>query len=238
MSSFFYPWLLNHLWQSTLCAGVTALLALMLRENSAANRYRLWLAASVKFLIPFSLLVTLGNQLNWRSPAPAPASAMSPIRLTEPIVAERDSSPDLLKRVTEPLTAMVPAAEPAPWPRQILIAAFSIWLAGLAFNVASWVHQWRRVRARLRTASPLELDVPALIPAMSSPASIEPSVFGIFRPVLLLPENITRDLTPDQIEAILLHESAHVNRRDNLAAALQMVVEALFWFNPMVWWIG
>jgi len=236
MSSFFYPWLLNHLWQSTLCAGVTALLALMLRENSAANRYRLWLAASVKFLIPFSLLVTLGNQLNWRSPAPAPASAMSPIRLTEPIVAERDSSPDLLKRVTEPLTAMVP--EPAPWPRRILIAAFSIWLAGLAFNVASWVHQWRRVRARLRTASPLELDVPALIPAVSSPASIEPSVFGIFRPVLLLPENITRDLTPDQIEAILLHESEHVYRRDNLGAVLHMVVEAIFWFNPIVWWIG
>jgi len=73
---------------------------------------------------------------------------------------------------------------------------------------------------------------------MSSPALIEPSVFGIFHPVLLLPENISDNLPQSQIEAILLHESAHVERRDNLGAALHMAVETVFWFNPMVWWIG
>ena len=52
----------NHLWQSTLFAGVVALLALALRKNHARARHWLWLAASVKFLIPFSLLISLGNQ--------------------------------------------------------------------------------------------------------------------------------------------------------------------------------
>ena len=53
----------NHLWQSTLFAAVAAMLTLALRKNQARVRYRLWLAASVKFLIPFSLLISLGGHL-------------------------------------------------------------------------------------------------------------------------------------------------------------------------------
>lgn len=51
--------LFNHLWQSTLFAAGVGLLALALRKNHAQARYRLWLIASVKFLIPFSLLVAM-----------------------------------------------------------------------------------------------------------------------------------------------------------------------------------
>jgi bla regulator protein BlaR1 len=53
----------NHLWQSTLFAAVAAIMTLALRKNQARIRYRLWLAASVKFLIPFSLLISLGGHL-------------------------------------------------------------------------------------------------------------------------------------------------------------------------------
>ena len=62
-------------------------------------------------------------------------------------------------------------------------------------------------------------------------------MFGIREPVLLLPEGITDRLTPAQFEAILAHEMCHVRRRDNLTAAVHMVVETLFWFHPLVWWI-
>ncbi len=55
--------LVNHLWQSTLVACVVGLLMLILRKNRAAVRHGLWLAASVKFLVPFSLLIGLGSQL-------------------------------------------------------------------------------------------------------------------------------------------------------------------------------
>ena len=51
----------NHLWQSTLFCCVVALLMRMLRRNRAALRHGLWLAASVKFLVPFSLLVSIGS---------------------------------------------------------------------------------------------------------------------------------------------------------------------------------
>ncbi len=66
---------------------------------------------------------------------------------------------------------------------------------------------------------------------------VEPGVFGIRQPVLLLPEGITERLTPAQLAAIVSHEMCHVRRRDNLTAAMHMLVEVLFWFYPLVWWI-
>jgi len=55
---------------------------------------------------------------------------------------------------------------------------------------------------------------------------------------LLLPEGITEKLTPLEFEAILLHEMSHVRRRDNLTTAIHMLVEAVFWFHPLVWFLG
>ena len=52
------------------------------------------------------------------------------------------------------------------------------------------------------------------------------------------PAGIDDRLSNEQIEAILAHEVAHVRRRDNLAALIHMLVEAVFWFHPLVWWIG
>src|SRR5580704_13847301 len=80
---------------------------------------------------------------------------------------------------------------------------------------------------------PLRLDA-----TMSSPARFEPGIFGVFRPILLVPEGITDRLPPEQWRAIVAHELCHVRRRDNLTAAIHMAVEAIFWFHPLVWWIG
>jgi bla regulator protein blaR1 len=76
------------------------------------------------------------------------------------------------------------------------------------------------------------------IEIVSSPASLEPGVFGIVRPVLLWPEGISSRLDDAQLESILAHEIWHVLRYDNLAAAIHMTVEALFWFYPVIWWLG
>ncbi len=79
------------------------------------------------------------------------------------------------------------------------------------------------------------LDLPIAVLASSS--RLEPGVFGVFRPVLLLPEGLREHLTPAQFDAIVAHELCHVERRDNLSSAIHMLVEALFWFDPVVWWI-
>src|ERR1700747_191102 len=57
------PALGNHLWQSTLFLMLAGFLTLVLRNNYARARYALWLTASVKFLIPFSLLAVIGSHL-------------------------------------------------------------------------------------------------------------------------------------------------------------------------------
>jgi uncharacterized protein (TIGR03435 family) len=111
-----------------------------------------------------------------------------------------------------------------------------IWACGVAAVLLSWSKSWMRVRAAVRAAAPLGLEAP--IQVLSSPSLIEPGVFGVLRPVLLLPAGISDHLAPAHLEAILAHELCHVRRRDNLAAAFHMLVEALFWFHPLVWWIG
>jgi bla regulator protein blaR1 len=76
------PPIANHLWQSTLFAGIAGLLTLLSRNNRAHIRYCLWLAASAEFLAPFSLLVFAGSQLG-RHPAVAPAPARIPLLLEQ-----------------------------------------------------------------------------------------------------------------------------------------------------------
>jgi hypothetical protein len=62
----------NHLWQSTLRVLVAWVLTLALRENRAAVRHWIWFAASVKFLVPFSLLVSVGALFQWRTSRSGP----------------------------------------------------------------------------------------------------------------------------------------------------------------------
>ena len=73
------------------------------------------------------------------------------------------------------------------------------------------------------------------IRAMSSPSLFEPGVFGVFRPVLLLPQGIFDRLTPAQLKAVIAHELCHVRHRDNLIAAIHMFVETRFGF---ILWCG
>jgi len=135
--------------------------------------------------------------------------------------------------VATPDTSLVGMSQtPGYFPEMLL---FAVWLCGFTIGVIWWVRWWRQIRAAQRLATPLDVRLP--IPVMSSRARLEPGIFGIRKPVLLLPEGITERLTPDQLEAVLAHELCHVRRRDNLTAAIHMVVETIFWFHPLVWWI-
>ncbi|HEY1948577.1 MAG TPA: M56 and DUF3738 domain-containing protein [Bryobacteraceae bacterium] len=213
----------NHLWQSTLFAGVAALLAFVLRKNHAQARYWLWLVASVKFLLPFSLLVGVGKQLEW-STTPPRAQKLSIVigQIGQPFTQEQPVV------VVHPVFAHSGSLLPA--------ILFAIWICGFAAVAILWWRRWQRVHTAIRAGSRLALKID--VPVLSSPALLEPGIFGIFRPVLLLPEGITDHLTAAQLEAIIAHEMCHVRRRDNLTAAIHMAVEAIFWFHPLVWWLG
>lgn len=222
--------LANHLWQSTLFATAAWLLTLALGKNRAQIRYAVWLAASVKFLVPFSLLVDVGSHFGRHSVAAVRVSGLSSAieQAAEPFGGTVASTVSLA-----PIPAAAASHPFSSWIPGILCA---VWAVGFAALVFSWWRRWLGLRAALRTATPVDLPIP--IEALSSPAFAEPGVFGIRRPVLLMPAGILDRLTPEELEAILAHELCHVRRRDNLATSIHMAVEAVFWFHPLVWWLG
>ncbi|QEH41758.1 M56 family metallopeptidase [Chitinophaga sp. XS-30] len=65
-----------------------------------------------------------------------------------------------------------------------------------------------------------------------------PVMIGFLRPVILLPAAMVNNLAPDQLEAILLHELAHIKRNDYLLNIFQSIVETILFFNPFIWWIS
>ena len=216
--------LLDHLWQSTLFAAAAGLLTLAFRANSAAVRYWLWFAASVKFLIPFSALTALGTYLfHSFAPNAAPAIFFDLQPAAEPFSGGQVYNMTLLA---------APIAKGIDWAPLL----FGLWALGFAVIAAIWLGRWLKLRAAMAGALPLFIDAP--MPVKSSAALLEPGLIGIWQPVLLLPRGIETQLSPPEMRAILAHEHCHLRRRDNLLAAIHMAVEALFWFHPLVWWLG
>ena len=215
--------LANHLWQSTLFAAAAGLLTLVLRKNPARVRHWIWMAASVKFLMPFAVFTAVGGLVEWRTaPAIAPSLSVAIDQVSQPFTMTTNSSPLLIAAPTAP--SKLP---------EILLA---IWTCGFIGVSISWFIRWRRIAAAVHAGSPVELGLP--IRAISSHSFLEPGVFGVFRPVLLLPDGIFEHLSPEQWKSVLAHELCHIRRRDNLIGVLQMFVETVFWFHPLVWWIG
>src|SRR5258708_26251382 len=85
----------DHLWQSTLFAAFAGLLTQALRKNRAETRYWLWLSASVKFLIPFSLLVSVGSYVRWPvAPEGAPQVSFAVQQISQPFSTPRGGTPN------------------------------------------------------------------------------------------------------------------------------------------------
>ena len=87
----------NHLWQSTIYAITAALVTLVFRKNRAQVRYWIWFSASLKFFIPFTLLLSLGSHLE-RTPVvhSTAAQSVSPavsLRISEPFLDDSPSAP-------------------------------------------------------------------------------------------------------------------------------------------------
>ncbi len=218
--------LASHLWQSTLFAGAASLLTLAFRGNKAQVRYCLWLAASYKFLVPFALLTGLGSHIQTWTPATVHQIAIAAPQLSYTV-----------DRFSQPLFPQIRLSANAASARALLdLVIPGLWLCGVVYLVLTRLRRWRAIRLLVRASIPANIAAP--IEIRSSPGLVEPGVVGLMRPVLLLPQGIAQRLTPAEMNAILAHELCHVRSRDNLLACLHMIVETIFWFYPLVWWIG
>lgn len=224
----------HHLWEATVFAGLVGLLLLAWRRAPARARHAFLLLASLKFLIPSFLVVALAVRLEvagWLVQG-------------------------FHRVVPEPLSAWLPAAAAGPeslgpTPPVVWLAALgALWALGFAVCLLRWRDQHRQIRRLVATGLPVEgiterrlevlhrrLELRRPVRVVTSEAIQEPAVWGILRPVLLLPEGVARHLSEDELDAVLLHELLHVRRRDNLVAAGVHALGCLFWFHPLVWWL-
>jgi uncharacterized protein (TIGR03435 family) len=95
---------------------------------------------------------------------------------------------------------------------------------------AEWQRTFDRLKTRISIARPVRLLVSGRVPA--------PAAIGWLRPIVLVPVGALAGLPAAQIEALLLHELAHIRRHDYLLHILQSAVEAVFFYHPAVWWIS
>src|SRR2546423_9237055 len=87
-----------------------------------------------------------------------------------------------------------------------------------------------RVSRRVRASRAVRLCRSALVEV--------PTVVGHLRPIILIPASVITGLTPQQLEAVLAHELAHVRRYDYLFNFLQAAAEVLLFYHPAVWWLS
>jgi beta-lactamase regulating signal transducer with metallopeptidase domain len=216
-----------HLLESTVFAGIVSLLALRLRTSEPSARYAVWLAAAFKFAVPASLFSWFGIRLGSVLPASSPGKLAGAV--FEALATPR---------------AAVGSYEDAP----MIAAIASVWVSGIVFMSIVWIRRslaFRRgfdcpaareheVLERLRQQ--LHISRPIGLRASTDPGS-ELGLWGIWHPTIRIPRGLSTQLTAAELEAVLLHELAHVRRWDNLTGALVHTLTCLFWFHPLLWWI-
>ena len=128
----------------------------------------------------------------------------------------------------------------------------SVWLAGVAlltlrlFSGWMWVQRMKSHGARpapeaLQTAAERlmrRLHIGRAVRLLESTSVSVPTVIGWLKPVVLLPTSALAGLAPNQMEAILAHELAHIRRHDYIVNLFQTVVETLLFYHPAVWWLS
>jgi probable HAF family extracellular repeat protein len=242
-----------------LLAAVAAIVGL--RGRRPALAHALWVLVLVKLITPplFWLDLTR-NKLAQASPEPGQAPQLvtgSPCRTSVQAgqsVALGQAVPRLMFGSPAPPSAPTQPRELpgtfATWvtPSSRLLAvgvclALAVsWWAWVTWHVAGFLRllRWARPapeqvqnRARLLAR---QLGLRHAPEAWFVSSRVSPMLWSIGRPRLLLPGALWGQLTPEQADALLVHELAHYRRRDHWVRWLEIVVTGLYWWNPLLWW--
>jgi uncharacterized protein (TIGR03435 family) len=234
-------WTLIHfLWQGLSIALLYAAARRIMARRSSSNRRYLLACAALAAMMAAPLAT-------WRlieqpDASPDAAYQIRGIPPAPPTAGVADATlPDSVR-------ATVPRVESAQFLAWIVIvwlagtAAFWVRLAGgwvVAARMQSmlvrhappeWQQTLRKLGAQMHLSRPVRLLVSALVEV--------PTVVGWLRPVVLVPVGALGGLPAEYLEALLLHELAHIRRHDYLVNMLQGVAEALLFYHPAVWWVS
>ncbi|HJW34588.1 MAG TPA: M56 family metallopeptidase [Holophagaceae bacterium] len=219
--------LLHALWQGAVLAFAAAVALGLLARASAAARH----TAGMAFLV-LMVLAPLATFLLLLGGGPAGGEA--------PLLGAAVAAPRLLIRSSHAFSNL--QAEWLPWAWAGGLGLMLARLAGGWWVVrnllkreygtlpAHWLDRVEDLAARMGVRRPLEVRVTEALPTPCSARA--------WRPVIWIPLSVLTNLPPAHLEAVLLHELAHVKRLDWIWNGLQSLIESLLFFHPGVWWLG
>ena len=224
---------------TVLLVGVWLTVKLLRRHSASVHSLILTVVVAGLVLLP--ALSTLAPV--WRVPLlPDPAAASAP----GPVQADTGHETPQFGSPGEPRPAtMAPVPAPGPrWPVWILLG----WLAGAAGCLLWLLSGQVGLRWVLRKAAPLqgepwqtvlkdvceEVTIGCEVQLFQCPRIDTAVIRGILHPRVILPATV-RGWSEQRLRLVLLHELAHIRRRDSLVEILAWITLVLYWFNPLVW---
>jgi beta-lactamase regulating signal transducer with metallopeptidase domain len=236
----------HSLWQGILFAAIAAIVLLLTKRTSATLRYNILTA--VFFLFTGTVLLTFLEELNTvqagdRLITPGTVVTGTEIPLTSPSVPTMtgiDENPTFL-----PEKCMDYCTTHA----SLIITLWFIFFSIKCLQLLISIGYIQRIRF-YKTQNPpvfwkdkmkelvLELGIKKTVILLESGIIKIPVVIGFLKPVLLMPLGLLSNLPADEIEAVLLHELAHIRRKDYFVNLIQSFAEAVFFFNPAFLWIS
>lgn len=241
--------------QSSILVGLLLLLDLCLRKRvSARFRYGIWLLILVKLALPPSLALPTGVNywLGRYLPAASPAPVVSPVPSSPayPPIREGVSMPAGPRQSIASATAATPRTPPArhivPLRRPGL--ALLGWGTGVLMLMAIVLRRIASVSRSLCRSRPAGTEITELLDecrdrlGIASEVAVRltadmhsPCVCGFVRPVIFLPASLPAGLRTDALRTILIHELAHIKRRDPWVSLAQTALQIAYFWHPLVW---
>ena len=232
-------WMIVHaIWQ---VAGVGLLLWLSLRifdKRSAAFKYRLGLSALA--LISMLAIGTFVYAIPTGKTSNGTVLANLDILQTQAIAAADSFVPAsdwwlLARRIESWIPTLV----------QVWLLGAMLFLVRFATSLADIrtlkIQGHQRVDPRWESFLKGKMETLGInrkVQLLQSQLTEMPMTFGHLKPIILLPAGLLFQLSPAQIEAIIAHELAHIHRKDYLVNMLQSMLEVIFFFHPVFWWVS
>jgi bla regulator protein blaR1 len=240
-------WTLVHsLWQGLLLAIVAGIIVLATRKSGSFLRYNLlailflvFLMGSVTTFLNEYRIARSSGTIEGKSPQTISQQFQQPSTISPGGLSTDGDRPDFLKLFTNYFNLHASLIVTI-W-LIIFSARFVRVIANLGYiqrvrhyRTYAIADHWKDKLASLARG----LEIKMHIALMESELIKVPIVLGFFKPLILVPFGILAQLPMDQVEAILLHELAHIKRKDYLINLLQSFSETIFFFNPAVLWIS
>ena len=234
---------INGWWQGIVLTMLVWLVLRDLPRASAATRVAIWqVTLVVVLLLPLlqRIPLTFAQPLvawmpHWTADTPVaekPAAKLAPALSQAPL-----PKTSIRESVPEAAVKLAPIIELGNG-ELFLALAINLAIFGL-LRLAFGYWAIRRLKRRAWRAD-ANLPVPTTRPieVMASDDIAMPMAIGYFRPAILLPRAMLANLTDEQLRHVLLHETAHLRRRDDWAALTERFLRALFAIQPAVYFIG